>query len=107
MYSVAKSEPDTAQMTIFYGGQVLVFNDFPAEKAREIMLLASNGSPLNFTPKPAESATGLVTPPPPAASNVVPSFGNGLVQQENVPSPLYPRINGEYFFMKENQKYCS
>jgi jasmonate ZIM domain-containing protein len=34
----------TAQMTIFYGGQVLVFNDFSADKAREIMALASKGS---------------------------------------------------------------
>ncbi|KAM1010960.1 hypothetical protein ACFX13_047111 [Malus domestica] len=33
-----------AQMTIFYGGQVLVFNDLQAEKAKEIMGLATTGS---------------------------------------------------------------
>ncbi|KAJ8774019.1 hypothetical protein K2173_009450 [Erythroxylum novogranatense] len=35
----------TAQMTIFYGGQVIVFNDFPSDKAKEIVALAgsSNG----------------------------------------------------------------
>ncbi|XP_039057819.1 protein TIFY 10A-like [Hibiscus syriacus] len=36
------TEPQTAQMTIFYGGQMIVFNDFPADKANEIMLLAGN-----------------------------------------------------------------
>jgi jasmonate ZIM domain-containing protein len=68
-------------MTIFYGGQVLVFNDFSAEKAKEIMLLAaSKGSPLiaNMIPKSADSAT---------------SYGNGMVQQENVQNPLYPIVN--------------
>ncbi|XP_052180772.1 jasmonate ZIM domain-containing protein 1-like [Diospyros lotus] len=36
-------EPETAQMTIFYGGKVLVFDSVPAEKATELMALAGGG----------------------------------------------------------------
>ncbi|XP_062155926.1 protein TIFY 10A-like [Alnus glutinosa] len=41
-------ESVTAQMTIFYIGQVLVFNDFQADKAREIMALARKGCSYTF-----------------------------------------------------------
>ncbi|MQL92773.1 hypothetical protein Taro_025405 [Colocasia esculenta] len=34
-----------AQMTIFYGGKVVVFDNFPAEKARELMTMAGKGCP--------------------------------------------------------------
>lgn len=40
----AATEPETAQMTIFYGGQVQVFDNLPADKAKEVMLLASKAS---------------------------------------------------------------
>ena len=100
---MVKAEPETAQMTIFYNGQVMVFNDFPADKAKEIMLLAGQGSSphgvntyatANMVPKPAESATtNLVTSSP----SIVPSFANNLVQ-ESAQKPLQPNFNGKLTF---------
>ncbi|KAI4344634.1 hypothetical protein L6164_011837 [Bauhinia variegata] len=43
IHSLTK-EPKTAQLTIFYAGQVFVVDDFPAEKAKEIMSFASKGN---------------------------------------------------------------
>ncbi|KAG2728610.1 hypothetical protein I3760_01G213200 [Carya illinoinensis] len=52
----ALKEPATmAQMTIFYAGQVLVLNDFPADKAREIVALVSKGS--------SNTSSGFVSAP--------------------------------------------
>ncbi|CAA2970977.1 Hypothetical predicted protein [Olea europaea subsp. europaea] len=86
---VKKSEQETAQMTIFYAGEVIVFDDFPADKAKEMMILASNSSaqnhsttafppplptppPSNMVQSPAESATNIVPTPaaPPLASDL-------------------------------------
>ncbi|CAN6984146.1 unnamed protein product [Brassica rapa subsp. trilocularis] len=41
--------PQTAPLTIFYNGEVIVFNDFSAEKAKEVMDLASKGTANTFT----------------------------------------------------------
>jgi len=42
----AAREQEKRQLTIFYGGKVLVFNDFPADKAKGLMQLASKGTPV-------------------------------------------------------------
>ncbi|KAG8099379.1 hypothetical protein GUJ93_ZPchr0013g36737 [Zizania palustris] len=53
-----EQEQEKRQLTIFYAGKVLVFNDFPADKAKGLMQLASKGSPVvhNVT-APAAPAT--------------------------------------------------
>ncbi|WOK97548.1 hypothetical protein Cni_G06256 [Canna indica] len=38
-------EPERAQLTIFYGGKVLVFDNFPSEKAHDLFRLASKENP--------------------------------------------------------------
>lgn len=114
MCSVSKSataEPQTAQMTIFYAGRVIVFNDFPADKAKEVMLLASKGSsqiqnafpsiPANSHPAlapnisktPIESTISI-----PSSSNALPNFGNNLIQECMQPAPQ-PIANGKLFPM--------
>ncbi|KAK4428794.1 protein TIFY 10A [Sesamum alatum] len=68
--SGTRPEAETAQMTIFYAGQVMVFDDFPADKAKEIMTLASKSSSAAVAPlqSPAESTTfGIQERPHPSA----------------------------------------
>ncbi|KAK9099570.1 hypothetical protein Syun_026615 [Stephania yunnanensis] len=43
----AKMAPEPAQLTIFYGGKVFVFDNLTAEKANEVMLLASKANSQN------------------------------------------------------------
>lgn len=40
------SEPGSSQLTIFFGGQVLVYNEFPTDKAKEIMEVAKQAKPV-------------------------------------------------------------
>uniref|UniRef100_A0A0A9BXQ1 Protein TIFY n=1 Tax=Arundo donax TaxID=35708 RepID=A0A0A9BXQ1_ARUDO len=49
----SRREAERAPLTIFYGGRMVVFNDFPAEKAEELMQFAGSN---NITP--AASAAG-------------------------------------------------
>lgn len=82
-YKSATAAPQTSQMTIFYAGQVFVFNNFPADRVGDVMFLASReSSKLNIptvaagppvlvgTPADSLSSTSPVstcnqTPPPP------------------------------------------
>ncbi|KAJ7979219.1 Jasmonate-zim domain protein [Quillaja saponaria] len=94
--SVSKS----SQMTILYAGQVIVFDDFPADKAKEIMMFASKGnshSRNTFAPTlpqklPAfahnlaktsvESSAAI-----PTSMTITPSIGNNLIQDSTLSLP--------------------
>ncbi|CAM8972010.1 unnamed protein product [Rhodiola kirilowii] len=56
----AAMKPEKAQMTIFYGGQVMVFNDMHVGKAMEVMRLATiAGSSYLVTGNPVPATAGL------------------------------------------------
>ncbi|KAM7480638.1 hypothetical protein LguiA_028851 [Lonicera macranthoides] len=62
---VATIEAKAGQMTIFYRGQVLVFDDFPAEKVTEITLLANRGisQHTSFTDRKADNMAAASSTP--------------------------------------------
>ncbi|KAI4376487.1 hypothetical protein MLD38_014243 [Melastoma candidum] len=52
-------EPKTAQLTIFYAGKVVVFDDFPPQKVKDVVMMASRASFVGAVgPTPAD------VPPP-------------------------------------------
>jgi jasmonate ZIM domain-containing protein len=95
------SEPQTAKMTIFYAGKVIVFNDFSAHKAQEVMALAANGtspSPLNNVTFSSNIVKNPVEPSSTAAipsSSVVSNLGNNLVQDQPQPQPRGKSVVGD------------
>ncbi|XP_074565711.1 protein TIFY 10a-like [Curcuma longa] len=61
-------QKETHQLTIFYAGKVLVFNNYPAHKARDLMGMASKASVVSAgaecTSSPEPKLSTAAAPPP-------------------------------------------
>ncbi|KAK8524782.1 hypothetical protein V6N13_015789 [Hibiscus sabdariffa] len=70
-------ETKNAQLTIFFNGQVVVYNDFPADKVKEIMALANQGS---------STACSGVNVSDPAAEKPTSNFDKIDTNNTNIPN---------------------
>ena len=109
LYSVSKpASPDSsgAQMTIFYGGQVIVLNDLPSDKAKEVIDLATSLE-LSVKKRKVETASSVPSSPAPVpvpapnanqnhnSSSAVPNCGSSVIPA-TMPQPAVPNVSGNY-----------
>jgi jasmonate ZIM domain-containing protein len=85
--------PKAAQLTMFYNGQVIVIDDFPADKAQELMAFANKGisqsqnnSVYTYTQSQPSFPPNLVRPSvdstaPVTTMNIIPSTSTGAGPQ--------------------------
>jgi len=71
-------EKEKHQLTIFYAGKVLVFDNFPAEKANDLMQMAGKGASVSQN-------SGLLPSPGVAAVNVTDSTKVAAVPAAPIP----------------------
>lgn len=103
-----EAEPKIAPMTIFYGGQVFVFDNFPADKAGRLMqLVGSENCPNTSSFLPAPGAENRIKSSDSVAS--VPHTQDHLQKQpqatgSDVPVPIARRASLHRFFEKRKDR---
>ncbi|XP_038681167.1 protein TIFY 10A-like isoform X2 [Tripterygium wilfordii] len=96
----APAGAETAPMTILYGGRVFVFNDFRADKAKEVMELAAMGK---SSARSGSDSTNNVKGDD--VSNVVLSkLGPNLTATSRPDMPIMPRNSLHRFFEKRKER---
>ncbi|KGN66322.1 protein TIFY 10A [Cucumis sativus] len=104
VYKSVTAAPQTSQMTIFYAGQVFVFNNIPADRVGDVMFLASQessrlniptvaarqppilvGTPADSlsstSPVPTRNQTSPPPPPPPSVPGALPMARKASIQR--------------------------
>jgi jasmonate ZIM domain-containing protein len=82
-------EAEKLPLTIFYGGRVLVFDNYPAEKVEELMNFASKGS--------STSCNSTYVPPTSSSSQI------SVTDQSTVPSSTVPLTTAKIQASKPTQ----
>jgi jasmonate ZIM domain-containing protein len=92
-----QEKKEKQQLTIFYGGKVLVFDDFPADKAKGLMQLASKDSPVvQNAVLPQSSASAIVTDTTKVQKVAPVPVGTLPGAQADAPKPVRPNASGNY-----------
>ncbi|KAG8097477.1 hypothetical protein GUJ93_ZPchr0013g37809 [Zizania palustris] len=84
-------EQEKRQLTIFYGGKVLVFDDYPAEKAKDLMQMASKSASTDQNSGLLASSIAATVTDSANKVSAVPAPASALpVAQANVEKPVRP-----------------
>lgn len=113
----SESQPGSSQLTIFFGGKVLVYNEFPADKAKEIMEVAKQAKPLTEiniqTPINVENKSNMVLPDLNEPSNSADTDNNHPTkeqqqqqqEQNQIVERIARRASLHRFFAKRKDRY--
>lgn len=96
-----ETEPKSAPLTIFYEGKIFVFDNFPAEKVEELVLLGSSGS------ENCPRSSGFVSTPIP---EIIKTSDSPAVASRPEPTsdiPIARRASLHRFFDKRKDRVAS
>ncbi|KAL8252551.1 hypothetical protein R6Q59_036244 [Mikania micrantha] len=98
----AASESKTAQMTIFYDGKVIVLDDIPADRARDVMLAAAAGAGAKAEDYP--SSTGDKTETRVELTSNSTHHSNVRVEANGLDLPIARRASLHKFLAKRKDR---